>query len=81
MAGPNLISLMTDAGVLDRSRVPAIEAELKKPDTTQEQALVKAGVPLGDILKAKGSYYGIPTRELGEKPVPFDFLRFIREES
>jgi type IV pilus assembly protein PilB len=81
MAGPKLISLMTDAGVLDRSRAPAVEAELRKPGTTEEQALIKAGVSLADILKTKGEYYGIPTRELGEKPVPFDILRYIPEES
>ncbi|MEK7109333.1 MAG: GspE/PulE family protein, partial [Patescibacteria group bacterium] len=77
----NLISLLTDAGVLDRSRIPDIQAELKKPGATEEGVLVKSGVSLKDVLKTKGDYYGVPTRELGEKPVPFDVLRYIPEES
>jgi len=77
----NLISLLTDTGVLDKSRVPDIEAELKKTGAPEETVLVKSGVALKDILKAKGEYYGVPTRELGEKPVPFDILRYIPEES
>ncbi len=77
----NLISLLADSGVLDRSRIPDITAELKKPGTTEESVLVKSGVALKDILKTKGDYYGVPTRELGEKPVPFDVLRYIPEES
>lgn len=81
MAGPNLISLLTQTGVLDRTRVPVVEAEMKKAGATEEAALVRSGVSLGDILKAKGEYYGVPTRELGDKPVPFDILRYIPEES
>jgi len=77
----NLISLLADGGVLDRSRIPDIEAEIKKTGVSEEAALVKAGVSLKDILKQKGEYYGVPTRELGEKPVPFDILRYIPEES
>jgi type IV pilus assembly protein PilB len=77
----NLLSLLADSGVLDRSRIPDIEAELKKTGASEESTLVKAGVSLKDILKTKGDYYGVPTRELGEKPVPFDILRYIPEES
>ena len=77
----NLISLLVDTGVLDRSRIPDIQAEIKKTGASEEAVLQKSGVSLKDILKAKGDYYGVPTRELGEKPVPFDILRYIPEES
>jgi type IV pilus assembly protein PilB len=77
----NLVSLLADSGVLDRGRVPEIEVELAKPEAKSEDVLQKAGVALKDILKAKGEYYGVPTREVGEKNVPFDILRFIPEES
>ncbi len=77
----NLITLLADSGVLERGRVPEIEVELAKPDAKPEEVLQKAGVALKDILKAKGEYYGMPTREVGEKAVPFDILRFIPEES
>ncbi len=77
----NLLTLLADSGVLERGRVPEIEVELAKPDAKPEEVLQKAGVALKDILKAKGEYYGIPTRELGEGSVSFDVLRFIPEES
>ncbi len=77
----NLLTLLADKGVLERGRVPEIEVELKKPDAKPEDALQKAGVALKDILKTKGDYYGMPTREVGENAVPFDILRFIPEES
>ena len=77
----NLLSLLSDSGVLERGRIPELEAELKKPESKPEEVLQKAGVALKDILKIKGEYYGVPTREVGENSVPFDILRFIPEES
>ncbi len=77
----NLLSLLADGGVLERGRIPEIEVELAKPEAKPEEVLQKAGVALKDILKAKGDYYGVPTREVGEQSVPFDILRFIPEES
>ncbi|MSR70442.1 type II/IV secretion system protein [Candidatus Kaiserbacteria bacterium] len=77
----NLLTLLADAAVIPKERVPELEAELKKQDTEPEQALVKAGIALADILKAKGDYYGVPTREVGEKSVPFDILGLVPEES
>jgi type IV pilus assembly protein PilB len=77
----NLLSLLADSGVIEQTRVPELEAELGKPDAKEEEVLQKAGVALKDILKAKGEYFSMPTREVGEKPVPFDILRFIPEES
>jgi type IV pilus assembly protein PilB len=77
----NLLSLLADSGVLERGRIPEIEVELQKPDAKPEEVLQKAGVSLKDILKVKGEYYGIPTREVGEQTVSFDILRFIPEES
>src|SRR3989338_4928936 len=77
----NLLSLLADSGVLERGRVPELEVEFKKPESKPEEVLQKAGIALKDILKAKGEYYGVPTREVGETAVPFDILRFIPEES
>lgn len=77
----NLLQLLSDNGTLDKAAVPELEAELAKPGATVEQVLQKNGIGLKDILKAKGDYYGIPTREVGEKTVPFDILRYVPEES
>lgn len=77
----NLLSLLADQGVLDRGRLPELETELSKEGVQPEVVLQKAGIALKDILKAKGDYYGVPTREMGENTVPFDTLKLIPEES
>lgn len=77
----DLLKLLSDSGVVDQARVPELQAEIGKGTASPEAVLQKEGVALGDILKAKGFYYNLPTREVGEKAVPFDILRFVPEES
>jgi type IV pilus assembly protein PilB len=77
----NLLQLLSDSGVVDAKAVPEIEAQLAKPGADQEAVLQKNGVTLAQILKAKGDYYSIPTRTLADKPVAFETLHFVPEES
>ena len=77
----NLLQVLSDSGVVDKNAVPELEAELGKPGATAEAVLQKNGVALKDILKAKGEYYGLPTREMGGRAVPFEILRYVPEES
>jgi type IV pilus assembly protein PilB len=77
----NLLELLTQSGALDPKAVPEIEAQLGQEGATPESVLQKNGVSLATILKAKGDYYNIPTREIGEGSVPFDILRYVPEES
>ncbi|HVZ75819.1 MAG TPA: GspE/PulE family protein [Candidatus Paceibacterota bacterium] len=77
----DLIQLLIDAGVIDPNSGPALRSELAKPGETPEGVLQKNGISLSAILKAKGNYYGLPTREVGDKSVPFDVLKFVPEES
>src|SRR6185503_7365431 len=77
----DLLELLADARLIERGQIPELEVLLAKPDAKPEFELVKAGVKLEDLLAAKGKYYGVPTREIGETAVPFDILRFVPEES
>jgi len=77
----NLLELLTQSGALSAGAVPEIEAQIAKNEGTPETVLVKNGVTLEQILKAKGDYYNLPTRALGEGSVPFDILRYVPEES
>ena len=77
----DLLHVLSDSGVVDKGALPEIEQELGKPGATLESVLQKNGVSLQAILKAKGDYYALPTREVGEKAVPFDILRNVPEES
>ena len=76
-----LLQALSDKGVVDAARRAEVEAELQKPGTTEEAALLKSDVTSADILAVKGEYYGIPTRDLGTATVPFDVLRYVPEES
>src|SRR5581483_12432769 len=77
----DLLHVLNDSGVVEKGALPDLEAQLSKPGATVEAVLQKNGVPLSAILKAKGDYYGLPTRDVGEKAVPFDILRHVPEES
>jgi type IV pilus assembly protein PilB len=77
----DLLQLLVTNGVIDPVRAQELKAEVAKPGASIEMVLTKEGVPLSAILKAKGDFYGIPTREVGENSVPFDILRFVPEES
>jgi type IV pilus assembly protein PilB len=77
----NLLELLTQSGALDAKAVPEIEAQLGQAGATPEGVLQKNGITLPQILKVKGDYYNIPTREIGEGSVPFDVLRYVPEES
>ncbi|HVV15100.1 MAG TPA: GspE/PulE family protein [Candidatus Paceibacterota bacterium] len=77
----DLFQLLIDSGTLDRAKAAELRAELAKPGTTVEGVLQAAGITLPMVLKAKGDYYGLPTREVGDKNVPFEVLRFVPEES
>ncbi|MDB5225225.1 MAG: ral secretion pathway protein [Candidatus Adlerbacteria bacterium] len=77
----NLLELLADARLIERGQIPELEVLLAKPDAKPEFELQKAGVKLSDLLAAKGKYFGVPTREIGESAVPFDILRYVPEES
>ena len=70
----NLPSLLSQQGVLEKGRLADVEAELQKPGASEEEVLQKFGITLEQILAAKGTYYGVPTRAIGEKALPFDVL-------
>jgi type IV pilus assembly protein PilB len=78
----DLLQLLVQNGVIDAGKAAELKTEIAKPGVTIESVLTtKGGISLADILKAKGEYYGLPTREIGEGSVSFDILRFVPEES
>ncbi len=77
----DLLSALAQGGSIPKDTLPKLQKALAAPGATEEGVLLAAGVPLQDILKVKGEYYGVPTRALGESTVPFDVLQFVPEES
>src|SRR3989344_1112985 len=77
----DILALLEKNGVIDRARAVVLRSNITAPGVKPETALAKAGISLPDILKAKGEYFGVPTREVGKNSVPFDVLSYIPEES
>ena len=77
----DLLALLEEANVIDAAKAQLLRAELTKPGVNPEAVFVKNGVPLSEILRVKGTYYGVPPRELGDATVPFEVLHYIPEES
>lgn len=77
----DLISLLVDSGKVAQDAAAHIREESLKPGATVEGVLMQSGVTPADILSVKGDYYNVPTREVGDNPVPFDVLQHVPEES
>ena len=77
----NLLELLTQSGALDPKAAPEIEAQMGQEGALPEAVLQKNGITLPQILKVKGDYYNLPTREIADSTVPFDVLRYVPEES
>jgi len=77
----DLLELLQQNGSLDSALVPQLRAEISKAGNNAESVLVAAGIPIATILKVKGDYYGIPTKEMQEQTVPFKVLSYLPEES
>ncbi len=77
----DLLALLEQGGVIDHELAAQLLPQLTKANAKSEAILLGAGVPLQEILKAKGAYFGVPTRDMGSKAVSFDILGLIPEES
>ncbi len=77
----DLIGLLADSALITQNSVAQLRTDAAKPGGDPEALALKAGVSTSNILKVKGEYYGVPTRELGDMLIPFDILRVIPEES
>ncbi|MEK7148355.1 MAG: GspE/PulE family protein [Patescibacteria group bacterium] len=67
-------------GIIKKDSVPALLKRLNDGEAIDE-VLSKAGVTKENILKGRGLYFNLPTRELKGKGVDFEILKYIPEDS
>lgn len=67
-------------GIIKKELIPALSKNLTEGKTLDE-VLASAGVTRDNILKGRGFYYNLPTRDLKGKGVPFEILKYIPEDS
>jgi len=75
----DVISLLTEKGLLDPGAVAALKEEVSR-GTPLERALLNRGVSKNDVLQAQGEYYQMPVRGLDES-ISHEVLKYIPEES
>ena len=67
-------------GILKKEDIPVFSRLLKEGKKV-EAVLLEAKVSNADILRGKGIYYNLPIRDLKQKGVPFEILKYIPEDS
>ncbi len=77
----DIIQILVQKGLLDKKDIDSIREEAVSSGLTIEQALIKRGLPPQDILLAKGEYFDVPTRNLGDVIITEKILRYIPEDS
>ncbi len=77
----NILEILAEKKIISKQDMVKIRADADATGMSYEQALVKHGIKSDDILKYKGEYLKMPTRNLGIQEVPFNVLEFIPEES
>jgi type IV pilus assembly protein PilB len=77
----NILSLVSEKGLIQKDDIPVIEEEVRTDNTTVEAVLAKRGVSAEDIMRLLSERYGIPSRALSQDPASHDALAYIPEES
>jgi type IV pilus assembly protein PilB len=80
MAHP-LLSILVQKNLITEKEAANVEREAREGDTSVETILTNRGLSQEDILSAKGSYLGLPTRAIESANIPFEILKYIPEES
>jgi len=77
----NLLETLIDKKVLNRDDVVAVEKEMEETGEPLEKVLDKRGIDSDLVFKVKSEGLEIPSREVGDKSLPFEVLSYIPEES
>jgi type IV pilus assembly protein PilB len=77
----SVLKILQQKGVLDERSAQEVQAQSDETGRPIDEVLEQRGIPERDILEAKGEYWNIPVRILGDSKIPFDVLQHIPEES
>jgi len=75
------LSVLVSKGILDKGEVDALLAAARTSGASLDTVLRDQGVPVQEVLAAKGEYWDMPVRDLGDTAVEYDVLKYVPEES
>lgn len=76
----SILDILLKKGLISKNDINEVRQRTAKEDSL-EQVLIERGIKVEDILVARGEFLNIPTRSLGDNPIPFEVLDYIPEES
>ncbi len=77
----DLLQILVQKGILQKSDVTPITDQAVAAGSTLEEVLIKRGISPQDILKAKGEYFDIPTKNISGLNITDKTLDYIPEDS
>lgn len=77
----SFLDVLVKQTVITKDDVTYIVQEAAESGKSIDEVLHDRGVSSEIITKAKSEYMQIPTKQLGEKEIPFEVLKYIPEES
>jgi len=67
-------------GIIKKADAPIFSQQLREGKKI-EDIFTEAKIPKPEVLRGRGIYYNLPTRDLKQKEVPFEILKYIPEDS
>ena len=75
------LDVLVKKGLIKEADISEIESQANDDARSLESVLLSRGVTPQAILEAKGEYFSVPIRTVGDKKIPFDVLKIIPESS
>jgi len=75
-----ILDTFVEQGIITKEALPDLNTRILEGGSVEE-VLASAGVKKEDILRGRGLYYNLPTRDLEAKGVAFEILKYIPEDS
>ncbi|HAT68670.1 MAG: hypothetical protein A2481_01335 [Candidatus Yonathbacteria bacterium RIFOXYC2_FULL_47_9] len=75
-----ILDTFVEQGIVKKEALPELVDRIKNGEAL-ESVLVAQGIKKEEVLRVRGIYYNLPTRDLKAKGVPFEILKYIPEDS
>jgi type IV pilus assembly protein PilB len=75
-----ILDTFIEQGIIKKDTLPELTRRIQEGEPL-DAILIELGAKKEDILRVRGAYYNLPTRDLKAKGVAFEILKYIPEDS